>query len=91
MPAVPPLAETLPGFDLVSWFGLLGPAGMPAQAVRRIDAAVREALADPAFRARLTADGSIAVGMEAARFARFLAVDYARWGEAVRLSGAQVD
>ncbi len=91
VPEVPPLAETLPGFDLVSWFGLLAPAGTPAEAVRRVDEAVRTALADPGFRARATADGSLAVGLDAARFGAFLAEDYRRWGEAVRLSGAQVD
>lgn len=91
LPDVPALAETLPGFDLMSWFGLVAPAGTPAEAVRRMDEAVRAALADPAFRARATADGTIAVGMPADRFAAFLRVEETKWIEAVRLSGAQVD
>jgi tripartite-type tricarboxylate transporter receptor subunit TctC len=91
VPDVPPLAETLPGFDLVSWFALMAPAGTPAEVIRRADAAVQEALADPAFRARATADGSMAVGMGPEPFAAFLRAEARKWGEAVRVSGAQVD
>jgi len=91
LPDVPTLAETLPGFDLVSWFAIVVPAGTPPEIIRRVDEAVREALADPAFRARATADGSTAVGLGPERFAPFLRAEAAKWGEAVRISGAQVD
>jgi tripartite-type tricarboxylate transporter receptor subunit TctC len=91
LPDVPPLAETLPGFDLISWFALLAPAGTPAAILTRVDAAVQEALADPAFRTRTTADGSTALGLGPDRFATFLRREADTWGEAVRLSGATVD
>ncbi len=91
LPEVPAIAESLPGFDLTSWFALMVPAGTPAVAIKRVDAAVREALADGAFRERATADGSIAVGMGPEPFAAFLRAEAAKWGEAVRISGAKVD
>jgi tripartite-type tricarboxylate transporter receptor subunit TctC len=91
LPDVPALAETLPGFDLVSWFALMAPAGTPPEVVARVNAAVQEALADPAFRARATADGSAAVGMGPEEFSVFLRSEAQKWGEAVRISGAQVD
>ena len=91
LPEVPTIAETLPGFELTSWFAIMAPAGVPDAVVTRVDAAVREALADPAFRARTTADGSIAVGMGPSDFAPFLRSEQRKWGEAVRISGAQVD
>lgn len=91
LPEVPAIAETLPGFDLTSWFAVMGIAGMPQEVVARLDAAIQAALADPAFRARTTADGSIAVGMGPERFAGFLRSEAQKWGEAVRISGAQVD
>jgi len=91
VPDVPAIAETLPGFDMTSWFALLVPAGTPAPLIARIDAAVQAALADPAFRARTTADGSIAVGMGPEPFAAFLRAEATKWAEAVRLSGARVD
>jgi len=91
LPEVPAVADTLPGFDLVSWFGLMAPTGTPVEAIRRVDEAVRAALADEAFRARVTADGTVAVGLDAARFGAFLPGEYRKWGDAVRASGAQVD
>ena len=91
LPDVPALAETLPGFDLTSWFALMAPAGTPGEVIRRVDAAMQAALADPAFRARTTADGSTAVGMGPEPFAAFLRSEQAKWAEAVRISGAQVD
>lgn len=91
LPDVPAMAEVLPGFSLVSWFGLLAPAGTPAGIVRRVEEAVRAALAEPGLRARIEADGSVAVGLPAAEFAEFLVADYRNSGEAVRISGAAVD
>lgn len=96
LPDVPAMAEVLPGFSLVSWFGLLAPAGTPLGIVRRVEEAVRAeavraALAEPGLRARIEADGSVAVGLPAAEFAEFLVADYRNSGEAVRISGAAVD
>ena len=91
LPDVPALAETLPGFDLTSWFAVLAPAGTPPEVIRRTDAALQEALADAAWRARVTADGSAAMGLGPDAFATFLRAEATKWGEAVRLSGAQVD
>jgi tripartite-type tricarboxylate transporter receptor subunit TctC len=91
LPEVPALAETVPGFDLVAWFAILGPATMPAEIVRRIDEAARTALADPVLRARIEADGTVVLGMPAARFAEFYQAEYRKWGEAVRISKAVVD
>lgn len=91
LPDVPALAEAVPGFDLTSWFAIMVPAGTPPEIIRRVDTAVQDALREPAFRARVTADGSIAVGMGPEAFAGFLRAEAQKWGEAVRLSGAQVD
>jgi tripartite-type tricarboxylate transporter receptor subunit TctC len=91
LPDVPAIAETLPAFELTSWFAIMGIAGMPPEAIARVDAAIQAALADPAFRARTTADGSVAVGMGPERFATFLRSEAEKWGEAVRVSGAKVD
>jgi tripartite-type tricarboxylate transporter receptor subunit TctC len=91
LPDIPTVAETVPGFDLVSWFAVMAPAGTAPEVIRRVDGAIQQALADPAFRARTTADGSAAVGMGPEPFAAFLRSEAAKWGEAVRISGAKVD
>lgn len=91
LPDVPAVAETLPGFDLVSWFAVMAPAGTPPEIVARLDAAIQQALADPALRARIMADGSIVMAFGPERFAAFIRTEAAKWGEAVRISGARVD
>jgi tripartite-type tricarboxylate transporter receptor subunit TctC len=91
LPDVPALSETIPGFEYFSWMGLLGPARIPAEIVARLDAAVRDALADPAFRARVTADGTTLIGLGAADFRAFLPRDLERGREVVRISGARVE
>ena len=49
LPDVPSIAETVPGFEAVSWFGLFGPAGIPADTVAKINKEVRALFADPEF------------------------------------------
>ena len=49
LPDIPTIAETVPGFEAVSWFGLFGPAGMPPETVTKINKEVRELFADPEF------------------------------------------
>jgi tripartite-type tricarboxylate transporter receptor subunit TctC len=90
-PDVPAIGETLPGFDLTSWFAIMGMAGMPAEHVARLDAAIQETMRDEAFRARISADGTIPVAMGPAAFAEFLRREQVTWTEAVRVSGAKVD
>lgn len=91
LPAVPSLAESIPGFDYISWMGLLGPARMPAAIVERIDGAAQEALKDPGFRTRVTADGTTIIGLGPAAFRDFLPGDLNRGREVVRISGARVE
>ena len=49
LPDVPTVAETVPGYEGVSWFGLFGPAGMPAETVAKINGEIRALFADPEF------------------------------------------
>jgi tripartite-type tricarboxylate transporter receptor subunit TctC len=91
LPEVPALSETVPGFDYFSWMGLLGPARLPAPIVARVEAAVRDALADEGFRTRVTADGTQLLGLDAAAFRDFLPGDLERGREVVRLSGARIE
>jgi tripartite-type tricarboxylate transporter receptor subunit TctC len=49
LPGIPTVAETVPGFEAVSWFGLFGPAGMPPEVVAKINTEVRGLFADPEF------------------------------------------
>jgi tripartite-type tricarboxylate transporter receptor subunit TctC len=91
LPDVPALSESLPGFDYISWMGLMGPARLPPSIVARVEAAAQSALADPAFRARVTVDGTSLIGLGAEAFRDFLRTDLERGREVVRISGARIE
>jgi tripartite-type tricarboxylate transporter receptor subunit TctC len=88
LPSVPTVAETLPGFESQAWFGLFGPARLPADQVQRLGDAARSAIKSESMRRRIEADGGTPVGNTAAEFAAFVKGDVARWAQLVRYSGA---
>lgn len=91
-PDVPTLAEQgIAEFDLVAWFMLYAPADMPAAQRDRLREATQAVLAQPAVRDKLAAQGIEPMAMTAAEMAAFGTAEIAKWGEAVRRSGAQVD
>ncbi|MBR0656225.1 Bug family tripartite tricarboxylate transporter substrate binding protein [Plastoroseomonas arctica] len=79
------------GVDLVcdSWFGLSGPAGLPAAIVAKLNAEVRAVLATADVRARYAEFGGTPGTLDAAGFTRFVAEEFARWAPVVRASGAE--
>lgn len=92
LPDVPTVSESgYKDFVAVDWKGYVGPAGMPAEVVRRFNAAVNEALKNPEVRKRLNDEGSTPMGGSAEDFAALIKKDNPRWGEAVKSSGAKVE
>ena len=91
-PDVPTLAEQgVPDFDLVAWFMLYAPASMPAAQRDTLRDATQAVLAQPEVREKLAAQGIESAAMNAAEMATFGTAEVAKWGEAVKRSGAQVD
>lgn len=78
-PDLPPVADTLPGFESNTWFGLYGPKGLPAEMVNRVNTAANQALSDPEVRAKLTTLGIEPVTSTPAQFAKMVADDQAKW------------
>lgn len=78
-PDLPPVADTLPGFESNTWFGLYGPKGLPAEVVSRVNTAANQALSDPEVRAKLTTLGIEPVTSTPAQFAKMVADDQAKW------------
>jgi tripartite-type tricarboxylate transporter receptor subunit TctC len=93
LPDLPTLAEAgpIPGFDASSWFGLLAPAGTPADIVNRIQQESLKAMATPALKERLLAQGAIPSGITPAQFATYIGEESRKWAEVVKVSGAKVD
>ena len=78
-PDLPPVADTLPGFESNTWFGLYGPKGLPAEVVNRVNTAANQALSDPEVRTKLTTLGIEPVTSTPAQFAKMVADDQAKW------------
>ncbi len=95
LPDVPTVEEaggpTLKGFEASSWFGLLAPAGTPMDIVNRIQQETAKALATPAMKERLQAQGAIPSGNTPAQFAQFIDREIRKWAPVVKASGAKVD
>jgi tripartite-type tricarboxylate transporter receptor subunit TctC len=91
MPDLPAVAEVLPGFEVVGWYGVIGPANMPAPIVARLHAELVKILNAPDIRERIVADGSEPVGSSPEEFRRFMHADLAKWSKVVKDSGAKLD
>ena len=93
LPDLPTVAEAGPlkGFEASSWFGLLAPAGTAPEVVNRLQQETAKALATPALKERLQAQGAIPSGMSPADFAKFIAAETKKWATVVKASGATVD
>ena len=89
LPEVPAIAETLPGYESSAWFGLLGPAHMPAELTRRLSDAARAALQTSEVRRRIEQEGAHPVGNSPEVFAKFLESEVQRWRAVVRYAGAK--
>ena len=79
------------GFDVVSWIGLAGPAGMPGDVVAKISADTLKVLQMPDVRERISATGVEIVPAPAEEFAPYIAREHAKWGKLVKDSGAKLD
>lgn len=91
-PEVPTLIEQgVAGFDLVAWFMLYAPSGLSAAQRDSLREAMQQVLAKPEVREKLTAQGVELADMNGEQMAAFGAAEIAKWGEAVRRSGAQID
>jgi len=78
-PDLPPVADTLPGFESTTWFGLYGPRGLPADLVARVNAAASQAVNDPDVRDKLAKLGIEPATGTPAQFAALVAQDAAKW------------
>jgi tripartite-type tricarboxylate transporter receptor subunit TctC len=91
LPNVPAIAEALPGFEMITWNGLIGPAAMPRGVAERIHGIVAAAMPRPAVQARFVALGNDTSGEGPDAFRARIAADVARWREVVRAIGLRAE
>ena len=92
LPDTPTLAESgYKDFDAVTWFGILAPAGTPADVVRTLNTEFNKALRDPTVAAKLRSDGGDVIGGTPEQFSALIKTEIPRWGRIVKDSGATID
>ena len=90
-PEVPPIADTVAGYDLRPWWGLCGPAGLSPEVIDRLYQATTAVLADADVRRRFIEQGMLITPMPPKVFNEFTVSELAKWSKLVRDSGAKVD
>jgi tripartite-type tricarboxylate transporter receptor subunit TctC len=91
LPDVPALAETLPGFESVAWFGIVGPPKTPAAVAQKVAAGVEAALRNPDVLRRLSELSADPLGMSPAETAAFMKQETERWGAVIRSAGVKLE
>jgi len=92
LPNVPTIAESgYKGFDAVTWFGILGPAKMPPEAVAKLNSEIVRALKSPELQKKMTEQGVDLASSTPEQFGALIKTDIAKWGKVVKESGAKVD
>ena len=92
LPQVPTVAESgYKGFEAVTWFGLLGPARLPAHVVSSVNTELNKALNSPDLRKKLEDQGLDVTPATADQFGKLIRNDIVKWGRVVKESGAKVD
>ena len=91
LPGVPTVAETVPGFEASSWFGIAAPKGTPADIVEILNRETNAGLADPTIKARLDDMGGMALTGSPADFGKLITDETEKWGKVIRDAGIKAE
>jgi tripartite-type tricarboxylate transporter receptor subunit TctC len=90
-PDLTPMSTAIPGYEFDLWWGLLAPAGTPADIVERLNQAVNQVLAKPAIQASFLREGAIAHPVTPQQFGEVIRTDVARWKQLAKERNIQAD
>jgi len=91
LPEIPPLGDTVPGYEVSGWFGLGAPKATPAAVITKLNNETNASLADPVLVARLAELGAAPMVLNPRELDAFVAAETEKWAQAVKFSGATVD
>ena len=91
LPGVPTVAETVPGFEASSWFGIAAPKGTPADIVETLNRETNAGLADPTIKARLDDMGGMALTGSPADFGKLITDETEKWGKVISDAGIKAE
>jgi tripartite-type tricarboxylate transporter receptor subunit TctC len=91
LPDVPAIAETVPGYEVNVWYGIVAPRNTPGDVVEKLNGALNASLADPKKIERFTKDGVMPMPMTTLEFRKFLADDADKWRKVIEFAGIKPD
>ncbi|MCU4119106.1 Bug family tripartite tricarboxylate transporter substrate binding protein [Variovorax sp. N23] len=91
IPDVPAIAETLKGFEVYGWYGLLAPANTPAAVVQKLNTEINATLKSPEFKKMVEPLGYIPTGSTPVEFSSFVETETKRWGEVIRKADIKLE
>jgi tripartite-type tricarboxylate transporter receptor subunit TctC len=91
LPEVPAANETLKGFEVVNWYGIVAPAGTPPRIVERLNGEILKAMAIPELRDKLIAQGTDPVDSNPKHFGAFMKAESAKWGRVIQQANIKAD
>jgi tripartite-type tricarboxylate transporter receptor subunit TctC len=91
LPDVPPIAETVPGYEASVWYGIAAPKATPPETVAILNKSVNAALANPKIQARLVDLGGIPMPMSPAEFGKLVADETEKWAKVVKAANLSVE
>jgi tripartite-type tricarboxylate transporter receptor subunit TctC len=89
-PDIPAIAESLPGYEVTAWFGLLAPRGTPPEVISAANAALQRMLATPTAAQRLAEMGATPIPGTPEAYGAHIAAEHAKWGEVIRRAGIRL-
>ena len=90
LPDIPPVADSLPGFELVTWYAVFAPTGTPAAIVNRLNAEIAKVLRDPDIQKRFSAQGLETTVMTPQELKRYTENDVSRWTRLIKAANIKV-
>jgi len=91
LPDLPTVAESVPGYEAIGWYGLAAPKSTPPEIVDKLNATMTAILADPKFKARLADLGVEPMPMTPAKFTAFIASETDKWTKVIRTAGVVLE
>jgi tripartite-type tricarboxylate transporter receptor subunit TctC len=91
LPSLPSIAETVPGYEAIIWYGVGVPQGTPAEVVRKLNREINAGLASPKIKSRLAELGSSPIMGSPDEFGTFVRSETEKWEKVIKVSGTKVD
>jgi len=84
MPDVPAVAESVPGYEVSTWYGICAPKNTPADVIDKLNNEIDTVLANPKFKARLADFGAVPIAGSPGEFGKLISKEIEKWGKVVR-------